>query len=385
MKITDSINKYIDFFENVIVAGDNDILQSVYLRVSSSHEPVFILDKNRQIFGIVSLNESLYKHRYPYHTKINSCVFQPPKILPETPIYQAVEFMLSTRLYILPVFNDDKNGIIGLVKARRILKLVSNDNQLLKEIIDSLKIKEPITSPINSSVKDVYNYLRQKGISRIILVDGKGKLSGIISRRDLLTSFISTVKQRYSTRYGKPKNYSFDEEKLFRVNFSARNYCKRNVLSIPSGNIFAAVKRMIDSDLSSIVIVDDNHKPKGLITTRDILEAIIKEKPRNYIPIIFKKPSENINNRNYLKALNLLQKFGQKVQKSKIVKHILFTIDEPKSSQGKTILYIVKLKLELINGESYVAQKKAKSFLTAVRNSIKTVDSQLRRSKKKIL
>lgn len=95
-----TIKKYVSSLKTVVRSKGEDTLGSVLSRVNSSHEAVFIFDKQDEFLGLISPYKTLYSSNLPYTTKVSSIVFQPPLITEDMPIYTVAKHMLATKIYI---------------------------------------------------------------------------------------------------------------------------------------------------------------------------------------------------------------------------------------------------------------------------------------------
>jgi len=376
-----STNSHITIFKNIAKCSPETNLGSALSMLKSSHEPVFVFAQNNKFLGLVSPYFTLFKKRYPYTTKVKSLIITPPYIKSSTPFYEIADFMLSTRIYILPLFNE-KEEIKGKITARNIIKAAINQQELIKEIAESIKIENAITAKTNAKAKDIYSLLRQKGTSRILLVNNKGRLAGIITRRDIEEAFTKpTTKQRFSTRKGKPINYSFDKEITTRFDIPISKFYIRNVLTAKKElGIEKSLQSMLKAEKNSIVIVDKNHYPYGIISIRTILKALAKLKPKREIPIIFRKPTKESTDYEIEKIYNLLKKFSQKMDKISPVRQIKINFKKSKRPAGGIILFDITLQIEFFSGKNFIAKVKERKVEMGVREAIKRIEKQERRS-----
>jgi acetoin utilization protein AcuB len=110
-------------------------------------------------------------------------------------------------------------------------------------------------------VKDVFDHTR---FHHLLVVDA-GKLFGVLSDRDLLKAI--------SPRIGTLSETSRDTATL---NKRVHQIVTRKPLTLMSNaGISDAIEIFINHSISCIPVVDDEHKPIGIISWRDILKAII--------------------------------------------------------------------------------------------------------------
>ena len=189
-----------------------------------------------------------------------------------------------------------------------------------------------------------------------------------------------TEKQRASTRKGKPINYSFDQEIANRFDVPVIKFYTRNVLSIKKHlGIEKSLKRMIEAEKNSIVIVDKNNFPYGIISIRTILKAMAGFRPKREIPIIFRKPLKTTTDYEMEKIYSLIEQFGQKINKISSVKQIKINFKKNKNPVGSTILFDITLLVEFFSGKILIAEVKERKVIIGIGEAMKRIKKQLRR------
>ena len=136
---------------------------------------------------------------------------------------------------------------------------------------------------------------------------------------------------------------------------------------------------MINSDKNSVVLKDKNNFPLGIISNRTILKSIVKLKPKREIPIIFRKPIEQATDYEIEKIIGLLQKFGEKMDKTSLVKQIRINFKKAKNPKGGIILFDISLQLEFFSGKIFFAEAKNRKAEMAIREAIKKIERQEQR------
>jgi len=113
----------------------------------------------------------------------------------------------------------------------------------------------PVTIGPDASIKDVARKMRTERVGSILVVDEEGKLRGIITERDLVFAcsegWNPEVKQAWEIMTEDPITVKPDED------------------------IVTIIKKMRDANIRHIPVVDDNGKPLGMISARDILDFIM--------------------------------------------------------------------------------------------------------------
>ena len=124
-------------------------------------------------------------------------------VAPDDGIFKAQELMAENKIRHLPVTDAD-NRLIGVVTDRDIrsalpykfFKTVPSEEE--KKNFAELKIidimtKDPITISPAYTIQDALLMIQDARVGALPVVDDQGKLSGIISVRDLLRAFINVL------------------------------------------------------------------------------------------------------------------------------------------------------------------------------------------------
>lgn len=175
-------------------------------------------------------------------------------VTPESALSEAVALMEHHNISAIVVV--DGKFPAGIFTERSLLRLVTSGaydpNQAIKEII----LTEPITSKTETDIHEAYLLFLQHNIRHLIVVDDQGMLTGITTETDLLHSL------------GLEYFVSFDD---------LNDVTTKNVQSLKQDeSVVAAMQLMSTNNISSIVI-EENKRPIGIITERDIVRLIRAE------------------------------------------------------------------------------------------------------------
>lgn len=129
------------------------------------------------------------------------------KVTPDTPIWAVAQLMADRKISGVPVVDKDEK-VVGVISNRDFLAALggSKSGTFLQIIADCLKgsgclavevrnqrardlmTSPPITALPETPVHDIAQIMTQQGINRIPIVDPYGKLLGIVSRADIVSS-----------------------------------------------------------------------------------------------------------------------------------------------------------------------------------------------------
>lgn len=358
-------------------------LDAAFAKTKSSHDAVFVFDDDKVFLGMVSPSHSLFRKRYAYTTKVRSCLVSPPRITMDTPLPQIAEFMVATGIYVLPVF--DGGAITGLVTARKILRAMLEDSAFFSEVVRNLKPERPVTAPHTVFLQKIYDVLRQKKVSRVVLVGKTGRVYGIVSRQDIQFVLTKpTTRQRIKTGgRGAARNYVFGVEKDSRLNRPAAPLAIRNVLAAEaSSGKEQVVKTLVDSGKNSVVLVDKENRPAGIISTRMVLQAIASLKPDARVPVTVNN-SAGLSRADVDRIALLAAACAEKLSKRSSVQRAEMSVREARTPSGKPAEFEVALHILFFSGKTLLAAVKNRDLEQAVREAAKRVEKQERRSERR--
>jgi len=256
--------------KDILTYPKNNTLGQVLANLSSSHDAAFIMDGDK-FLGVINPYYTQFKSNYPPKTKVANCLFHPPKLEPDTPLSDIARFMLESRIYFLPVVDNDK--LLGIATIRRLMKAISKDKSLAKKLGDLVRPKKLTTITKDTPLNKARSLLTKSKISRLPVVNDQGRLIGLITRYDLREAFISPqTSQSFLSRSG---------EKVQKSDEPINKYMIRNVFTIsPSKNGHNIVSTMLDQNIGSVILVNHKYQPTGIVTYRDVLALV-----RDFTPV----------------------------------------------------------------------------------------------------
>jgi acetoin utilization protein AcuB len=132
--------------------------------------------------------------------------------------------------------------------------------------VEKIMSKRIVTVEMNDSLKVVKKIFDNVRFHHLLVVE-LGKLFGVISDRDLLKALIP--------ERGNP--WAIVETTWGDIGLNKRVHqimTKKPVTLTPNAGIYDALEIFNNHNISCIPVVDDENKPVGIISWRDILKAI---------------------------------------------------------------------------------------------------------------
>ena len=106
----------------------------------------------------------------------------------DTPIFEAIRLMADNNITGIPVVEDDLS-LVGMLSEQDVLRLFHTYDDEKDRTVNDFMTQPAIHFEENEPLLDVCYCLRDNSIRRVP-VTSNGKVSGVISRSDILTCII---------------------------------------------------------------------------------------------------------------------------------------------------------------------------------------------------
>ncbi len=144
-----------------------------------------------------------------------------------------------------------QEGGIGVLHKNMTIEQQADKVRKVKRS-ESGMIKDPVTMPVNSTVNDALNLMKEHKIGGIPVVDESNSLVGIVTNRDL----------RFQKDVTRPIKEVMTTE---------------NIITAKEGTDLDKAREILQEyKIEKLPVVDDNNKLKGLITYKDITKVQLK-------------------------------------------------------------------------------------------------------------
>jgi len=172
------------------------------------------------------------------------------------------------------------NGRYGVINIDDFLNLIKSRFRNIK--VKDVMNKEVITVRAHDTIAKALATMRSHGIDRVVVIDDNNKVVGIVTGKDIIDKVLAPKRR---AKFG---DVSGEKEKTLSI-------LVESVMSYPvitadkNDNVARVIDKMIENNISSVVVTKDN-TPEGILIKKDILEHFIKiETPTQYdIQVIIK-------------------------------------------------------------------------------------------------
>ncbi len=248
---------------------------SVFSKLRSSHDAVFVFEE-RKFLGLVNLYYSLIKKRLPAQAKVANCLYHPPRLDLGTPIGEIARLMVESRVYWLPVF-DSKENFLGVVSARRLLGWLARQPLVNSQVIDLIAPQKPLFISSKEGIGKARHLMMSEKVSRLLVLNKRKKLAGLVTSYDLRQSFSSPVEAiRWLSRSPIKKEI---------VDIPVEKFVQKNIISVLTNEpLRKVIDQILKQGIGSVVVFPVGQvepaliasNSLGFVSIRDLLKLVWK-------------------------------------------------------------------------------------------------------------
>lgn len=222
--------------------------------------------ENKRLKGMVRFDTLVSKGiTNPSKQRIRSIMdFPPPTLKPDQDVSEAAEALFKTGLRALPVLDGKK--VIGLVAIWDVLD-VAGATKTFRQTTSGAVMSVAEVIGEDSDIGTARVIMRERGISRLPVVDAGGKLVGILGTMDLIKAM-----KRPREKMGW---YGMAAEMERLVSLPISNVMNSHPPTVRNTESLTDVVRKMNRHKCSGVTVIENGVPIGVVTIKDLLEVYV--------------------------------------------------------------------------------------------------------------
>lgn len=115
-----------------------------------------------------------------------------------TTAYESIKFIERNHFSRIPVYFRDKDNVIGILIAKKILSKIDKPAEE-KRTLNSFLIK-PYFIPASKNALELFKELQRKKIHMAIVINEYGKMMGLITMEDLLEEIFGEIQDEYDAQ-----------------------------------------------------------------------------------------------------------------------------------------------------------------------------------------
>ncbi len=212
------------------------------------------------------------------------CRRDPETVAPAASIREAAQQMESQCVGCLVVV-DARERPIGIVTDRDLVvrglqRGHDPEEMRIEDIMSKISAKAREATPVNTAILR----MGTDGVRRLPVVDSHGRLTGVLAYDDALQYVANNLALAADAigAQSQPPPATSTEQGSWEVP-TARRYHQQPVSLDRDAPVSDAIDQMEEAGTGSIVVVDDEHAPIGIVTDRDIMcrVAAVGTNPQN--------------------------------------------------------------------------------------------------------
>ncbi len=201
-------------------------------------------------------------------------------VTPDTPVAEAIEMLIGKVYRALPVVNAEQHVVGILTDGDLLARLDLPDASLQRELTEielgreldflrrsGLTVGELMVSPVitlneNAPIADAVRVMTERTIKRLPVVDHEGKLTGMVSRVDVLRALAQPPLREADERAPHPGVHTRVEDVMLTQVRTVRGDAPLNKV----------VDLLVSTAERRVVVVDAQRRVLGIITDGDLLK-----------------------------------------------------------------------------------------------------------------
>lgn len=257
-----------------VVLEEDSTLSELISRLKTYEKHTALVFRKNKYLGIVEKKRILRSRIDVFEAKAGSFV-QPTPILSEnSSLIESAYLMVQSSTDFLPV--DDGKQIIGVLSALDLLQKAVEMPEFARLKVSDFKLLKSVKIAPDDTVNNALEIMFNKNVDQIPVFE-KGKLSGILTYKDLLRKYLNWSPRRdISTKFNKmasSRSAEVDIPQLGALPISSFS-TNDNLISIEeNGKLKDALELMASRNINDLIVMEKGDV-KGLLTVRSILEKI---------------------------------------------------------------------------------------------------------------
>lgn len=138
--------------------------------------------------------------------------------------------------------------------------------------------KKVVTTTADVSIKEVSRIVFSKKIQAVPVVDGRGKLLGIVAESDILAKLYPSQRE-FVEDFTSASDFEGMEDKLRQVfKLKAKDIMNKSVIcTYPESPLLKAASKMMVKRVGRLPVIDkETNKLLGIISKGDVIRAMVK-------------------------------------------------------------------------------------------------------------
>lgn len=228
---------------------------------------------------------------------------KPHSVSLQTPIQDVITDIICNHVDMLPVL--DKGDLVGIITTTDLIKLLFRLDKAVKQLCRELKdaamasknpaeaeilfswisrtvqdimIEQPICLGAKDNLATAIEVIQTKEIRHVLIIDEQKTFVGLVSDRNILRSlpFAGRRPPRPPKKFREHLFATTPHAKIPELPLESIMVPKPKVLHVPPGfSVFDAADIIHKKIISCLPVVDEQEKLRGIVTTTDLMRALL--------------------------------------------------------------------------------------------------------------
>lgn len=360
--------------KDVVVAKLGDTISKAISKMQEHgfHELPVVNDRG-ELVGYVNYRTLIRRKSLSLYSRVENIMVKPPVLDPDASIEDAVKLMIDAGYRSLPIV--EKNKLVGIISRTDIIKLVPKMKDVANIPVEDVMTSEPELVEEDSPIQYAVDIMKKLGEMSVPVVDENRKLVGIVHMSDAAKA-VWREKERASLG-----EVSGEKKK---VQILVKEIMVPPVYVSEDSILKDAVEKMIEFHSSICAVIDKKSVPIGVISQRDVIEAILREgKQEGVFVQITGLDIEDMEP--YQIIYNMVEEFLHKINRFKEFKPQLLTFHvEEHHISGKEIKYSVRARLTT-DRRLFFARSYDWNIYSAFKDVLEILERNVKKERDKLL
>jgi len=260
-----------DFMSREVVTGTADEPISEILGRMQTHgiHQIPILEK-KKLVGVVSMAAIARHQSAQAGSKAQHLVQRTPEVPPAMELSVAAETFLSSGSRSMPI--TEKGKLVGILSRSDVVRALARCEDIDGMSVAEVMTPQPQCVAAKETVAQARTVMAGLGERAVPVVDADRKLVGVVGLKDLADLFA-----RPKEKFGRQGRASEKDP----VKVQIGSIMRPPVAVRPDAKLASALESMAESRISTIIVVEENQEPVGILTTADVIEIAARFRERD--------------------------------------------------------------------------------------------------------
>lgn len=232
-------------------------------------------------------DDGIYKGMISYHELVEKVHADPTSVKADSVMRQAPTVETSQNLIELSRLRTDAGVKRFVMLEGDRLKGVIGEEDLVYPLadgideLDGISVADIMTRDVIKANEDdkqghAFSLMRDHGISRVPILDKNGKLSGIVSSMSVLHAMVPREQMTQG-------DFAGDKDDMSDITVDQLMDVSPITITEEQMQVTKAISMMEDRGAREVIIVDDDNRPVGVLTLKDVLDYLASLEQTNAV------------------------------------------------------------------------------------------------------